>query len=199
MQAHVVFWCSGISQLVLGIVPMGCFPRTPSLTNRSFLNAPDPLTGHRYLLHTPHIFEGTRGQTFVQNVPLPSPYSADCQTSRVCSSMGRCPDSPAFTCLRSRRPPLVYPANRVRSVRWPRSIRCYSIRSIDCGLWCWDAIPLAASHDTVSPHRGRRGVLSFSFEVRTCEGRVTLLCKSLRESVRLTGCRLKSKNLRCCQ
>jgi len=38
----------------------------------------------------------------------------------------------------------------------------------------------AASDDSPSQRRGWRGVLSFSFEVRVRQGRVTLPCKSLR-------------------
>jgi len=45
---------------------MWVFPRDPSITNLSFVDAPDPLTGHSYLLHTPHLFVGMRGLTFVQ-------------------------------------------------------------------------------------------------------------------------------------
>jgi len=52
--------------------------------------------------------------------------------------------------------------------------------SIDSGLWCWDATTQAASDDASSQRRGWRGVLSFSFEVRMRQGRVTLPCKSLR-------------------
>jgi len=52
--------------------------------------------------------------------------------------------------------------------------------SIDSGLWCWDATTQAASDDAPSQRRGWRGVLSFSFEVRVRQGRVTLPCKSLR-------------------
>jgi len=66
MQLHVVFWSSSITRLVLRIVPMGFFPRTPSFTNLSFVDAPNPLTGHSYLLHTLHVFVETRGLTFVQ-------------------------------------------------------------------------------------------------------------------------------------
>jgi len=72
LQLHVVFWSSGITRLVLRIVPIGVFRRTPSFTNLSSVDAPDPLTGHCYLLHTPHDFEGTRGLTCLQNVPLHS-------------------------------------------------------------------------------------------------------------------------------
>jgi len=52
--------------------------------------------------------------------------------------------------------------------------------SIDSGLWCWDATTQAASDDAPSQRRGWRGVLSFSFEVRMRQGRVTLPRKSLR-------------------
>jgi len=52
--------------------------------------------------------------------------------------------------------------------------------SIDSGLWCWDATTQAASDDAPSQRRGWRGVLSFSFEVRVRQGRVTFPCKSLR-------------------
>jgi len=77
MRLHIVFWSSGITSLVLGILPMGFFPRTPSLTNMSSVDAPDPLTGHGYLLHTLPGFVGTRGLTFARYVPLPSTQSYD--------------------------------------------------------------------------------------------------------------------------
>jgi len=57
---------SGIIRVILGIVPIGFFPRTPSFTNLFFVDAPDPLTGHSYLLYTLHVFVGTRGLTVVQ-------------------------------------------------------------------------------------------------------------------------------------
>ena len=91
MRPHVVFWSSGITWLVLGIVPMGIFPRTPSFTNLSFVDAPTPLTGHSYLLHTLHVFVDTRGLTFVQFVPLPSTHSSDYPSSSVCNLMRRRP------------------------------------------------------------------------------------------------------------
>jgi len=87
----VVFWSSGITRLVLGIVPMGFFPWTPSFTNLSSVDAPDPLTGHSCLLHTLHAFVGTRRLTFVQNVPLPSSHYSDCLSSSVCNLMRRRP------------------------------------------------------------------------------------------------------------
>jgi len=91
MQLHLVFWSSGITRLVLGIVPIGIFPRTPSFTNLSFVDSPDPLTRHSYLLHTLHHFEGMSGLTVVQNVPLPSTDSSDPQSSSVCNLMHRGP------------------------------------------------------------------------------------------------------------
>ena len=80
----------------------------------------------------------------------------------------------------ARRSPLIYPANRTRSDGRPRRIRGYKMCSIHHGLWCWDATAQAASDDAPSQPRGWRGVLSFSFEVRMRQGRVTLPCKSLR-------------------
>ena len=62
---------------------MGFFPHTPSFTNLSFVDAPDPLTGHSYLLHTLHVFVGKRGLTFVQNLPLLSTHAADCLSSSL--------------------------------------------------------------------------------------------------------------------
>jgi len=63
MQLDAVFESSGITRLVLGIVAMGFVPRTLSFTNLSFVAAPDPLTGHSYLLHILHVFVDTRGLT----------------------------------------------------------------------------------------------------------------------------------------
>jgi len=74
----------------------------------------------------------------------------------------------------------MYPANRIRSVARPRRRRCYKMCSIHSGLWCWDATSQAASDDAPSQRQGWMGVLSFSIEVRVCQGRVTLRGKSLR-------------------
>jgi len=180
MQLDLVFLSSGITRLVLGIVPIGIFPRTPSFTNLSSVDSPDPLTGHSYRLHTLHDFVDTRGLTLVRNVPLHSTHSSDCQSSSVCNLMRRHPIhllSPAYG---ARRPPPIYPANRIRSEGRPRRIQCYKMCSIDRGLWRWDATTQAASDDAPSQRRGCRGVLSFSFEVRVHQGRVTLPRKSLR-------------------
>jgi len=180
MRLHLVLWSSGITQLVLEIVPIGIFPRTPSFTNLSSVDAPDPLTGHSYLLHIPHDFVVTRGLTFVRNVPLPSTHSSDCQSSSVCNCICRHPIHLPLLASGARRSPLIYPADRTRSDGRPRRIRCYKMCSLDSGVWCWDATPQVASDDAPSQRRGWRGVLSFSFEVRVHQGRVTLPCKSLR-------------------
>ena len=91
MQLHLVYWSSGITRLVLGIVPIGIFPQTPPCTNLSSVDAPDPLTGHSYLLHTLHDFVGTSGLTFVQKVPLLMTHSSDPLSSSVCNLMRRRP------------------------------------------------------------------------------------------------------------
>jgi len=91
MQLHLVFSSSVITRLVLRIVPIGIFPRTPSFTNLSSVDSPDPLTEHSYRLHTLHDFVGTRGLTFVRNVLLLSTHSSDCLSSSVCNSMRRRP------------------------------------------------------------------------------------------------------------
>jgi len=46
------------------------FPWTLSFTNLFFVDAPDPLTGHSYPLHTLHVFVGMRRLTFVQKHPV---------------------------------------------------------------------------------------------------------------------------------
>ena len=89
MRLHLVFLSSGIIRLVLGIVPIGFFPWTPSFTNLSSVDAPDLLTGHSYLLHTPDEFVVTRGLTCVQSVPSPSTHSSDCLSLSVCNSRHR--------------------------------------------------------------------------------------------------------------
>jgi len=87
----MLFWSSGIARLVLGIEPIGVFPRTPSFANLSSVDAPDPLTGHSYLLHTPHDFELTRGLSCMQHVPLPSTLPSHCLSSSLCNLMRRRP------------------------------------------------------------------------------------------------------------
>ena len=57
----------------------------------AFVDALDPLTGHSYLLHTLHVFVGTRGLTFLQKVQLLLTHCSDCLFSSVCNFMHRCP------------------------------------------------------------------------------------------------------------
>ena len=174
MRPHVLFWSSGITRLVLGIARIGFFPRIPSFTNLSFVNAPNPLTGHSYLLHTLHVFVGTRGLSFVQNVPLPSTLWSDNLSLSVCNLMRCYPMHLLPPAHGARRSPLIYPANRIRLDRQPRRILCYKMYFNNSGLWCWDATTQAASDDAPSQRRGRRGVLSLFFKVRAHQGRVTL-------------------------
>ena len=143
------------------------------------MDAPDPLTGHSYRLHTLHDLIGTRGLTFVRNVLLPSTHSSASLSSSVSNLMRRRPIPLLPLAQGARRSPHIYPANRIRSDGRPRRIRCYEMCSIDSGLWCWDTTTQAASDDAPSQRRGWRGVLSFSFEVRVRQGRVTFPCKSL--------------------
>jgi len=153
---------------------MGFFPRTPSFTNLSFVDAPDPLSGHSYLLHTLHDLVGTRGLTFVRSVPLPSTHCSDWLSSSVCNLMRRGPIHLLRHAYGARSSPPIYPANRNRSDRCPRRIQCYKMCFVDSGLWCWDPTTQAVSDDAPSQSRGWRGVLSFSFEVYVRQGRVTL-------------------------
>jgi len=118
---------------------MGFFPRTPSFANSSFLESPAPVTGHSYFLHTLPIFVGKRRLTCMQNVPLPSTHSCDSLSSSVYSLMRRCPIHLPPPAYGARRSPLIYPANRIRSERWPRRIQCLKTCSNDSGLWCWEA------------------------------------------------------------
>jgi len=138
MHPNVVFWSSGLTRLVLGMVHMGLFPRPQSFTNLPFVDAPDPLTGHSCLLHTLHVFVGPRGLTFVQNVPLHSTQASDFLSSSVCNLMHRIPIHPPPPAQGAHRSPLIFPANRIWSDGRPRRILCYKMCSIHSGLWCWD-------------------------------------------------------------
>jgi len=159
---------------------MGFFPRTPTFTNLSFVDAPDPLTGHSYRLHALHLFVGTRELPFVHSVPLISSLSSDCLSSSVCNLMRRRPIHLPPPAPGARRSLHIYPANSIWGDGRPRHIRCYNMCFIHSVLWCWDTTTQAASEDAPSPRRGSRGVLSFSFEVHAYPGRVTLPSKSLR-------------------
>jgi len=158
---------------------MGFFLRTSSFTNLSSVDAPDPLIGHSCLLHTLHAFVDTRGLTFVKKVPLPSSHYSDSLSSSLCNLVCRLPIHLLPLALGARRAPLICPVNRMWSDRWPPRIRCYRMCFIDSGPWCWDTTTQAASDDAASQRQGCRGLLSFSFEVRVHQDRVTLPCKSL--------------------
>ena len=167
MHPHVVFLSSAITQPVHGILPMGLFPLTPSFTNLSSVDEPDPLTGHSYRHQTLHSFVCTRGITFRHNVPLPTTHSSVCRSSSVGNILHHGQTHLPPTAYGARWPPLIYPANRIRSDRQPRRIRSYNMLSIDSLLSCLDATTHPASDDAPSQRRGCRGVLPFSFEVRT--------------------------------
>ena len=144
------------------------------------MDAPNLLTGHSYILHTLHVLVGTRGLTFLQHVPLPSTHYSTRQSSSVCNLMRRLPIRLLLPAYGVRTSPLIYPPNRIWSDERLRPICCYKMCSIDSGLWCWDATTQAASDHTLSQHRGWKWVLSFSFEGRACQGRVTLASNSFR-------------------
>jgi len=180
MQPHVVFLSSCITGLVLEIAPMGFSPQTPSFTNVSFGDSPDPLTGHSHLLHALRIFVGKRGLTCMQNVPLHSTHSSDCLSSSVCNLMRSRPIHlllPAYCVQRS---PLIYPSNRIQLDRAPHCIWCSKMCFNDSCLWCLHATTQAASDNPRFQPQGRRGLLSFFFfKVCASQGRVTLAPKSL--------------------
>jgi len=119
MRPYFVFLSRGITGLVLRIAPISFFPQTLSFTNMSFVNSPDPLTWHSDLLHTLPFFVAKRGLSCMQNVPLPLTHSSDCRSSSVCNLMRCGPIHLPPLAYGALRPPLIYPANRIRSDRWP--------------------------------------------------------------------------------
>ena len=66
MRLHISFSFTGIIRLALRIEPMVLPPWTPSSTNLSFLDSPDPLTGHSILLHALRGFVGKTGLTIAR-------------------------------------------------------------------------------------------------------------------------------------
>jgi len=177
MRPHVVFLSSGITGQVLRIAPMGYIPWTPSFTNMSFVDSPDPVSGHSDLLLTLGVLVGTRGLTCLPNIPLPLTHSSNGLSSSVCNLMRRCLIHLLPHGYGARRLPHIYAANRMPSDRWPQRIRCYRMTSAESGLWCWDAT-LQASDDRPVQCRGQSGLLSFFTKVRARQVRVTLVLKS---------------------
>jgi len=157
----------------------GGFPSDSIFYQLVLCDSADPLTVHSYLLHTLHVFVDMRGIISEQSVLLPSTHSSDCRSSNVDHIMRRRPTHLPQPVSGAQRSPLTCPANRVRWPAPPQRIRCCKVHSIDTGLWCWDATPQVASDDTPSQRGGWRGRLSVSFEVRACQGRITLASKSL--------------------
>jgi len=92
--------------------------------------------------------------------PVTCIHSSDCLSSSVCNLMRRCSIHLLPRADGARRSPLIYPANRIRSDGQPRHIRCDKGCSTDSGLWCWEAITPALSHDVLSQRWGWRGVFS---------------------------------------
>jgi len=126
------------------------FPRASSFPNLAFVHAPDPLKGHSHLLHTLHVAVGTRGLTFVKNIPLLSTCCSDDVSSNVCNLLRRCPIYLLPFAYSARRSPLIEPANRILLEVWPPPIRCYKMCSNDSGHWCGDATSEVASDDAPS-------------------------------------------------
>ena len=134
MRPHDIFWSSSITPLVLGIAPLGFFTQTPSFAHPPFQDSTDAVTGHSYLLHTLCVFVCKRGVISMQNIPSQSALSPDCLSSSVSNLMRRHPihlPLPASGALRS---PHIYSANRIRSDRRLRHIRCYKVCSNHRGL-----------------------------------------------------------------
>ena len=150
IQWLVLFLSSRITWLVDWIPPKGCFSRTPSFLNISFMDSPNPLTRHSYLLQTLHSFIHKRGLTCGQSVPLRSTHSSYYQSPSVYTLMCRCPIHLPPLEPGSQWCPHRYPARTILSDRLPRSIQCYLMCSIDSSPWCCDATTLATIDDQQS-------------------------------------------------
>jgi len=183
MQLHVGFWFSGITQLGLGIVPMGFFPRTASFTNLSFVDAPDPLTGHSCLLHRLHVFVGTRGLPFVQASRYLQPTAP---TICLQVAVDLCPVF-RFTCPQLHMVPEGLPSYtpRTGSVRMDGRDVSGVIRCVPFTVFIGVGTQLPRRPAmTRHPKAGAGGgCYLFSFEVRPCEGRVICPVNPYRESV----------------
>jgi len=145
----------------------------------SFVDSPDPLTGHSYLLHTIRVFVGKRGLTCIQNVLLPSTHSSDYLSSSVCNLMSHCPIHLIPLAHGALRSCLLYPTTRMWSDRQPRRIQCYNMCFNARGLWYCDLTTHVARDAAPFQRRGQRWVLSLIFKFHACQGRVTLIPKPL--------------------
>ena len=92
--------------------------------------------------------------------PVTCIHCSDCLSSSVCNLMRRRSIHLLPRADGARSSPVIYPANRIRSDRQPRHIRCDKGCPTDSGLWCWEATTPALSHDVLSQRRGWRGVFS---------------------------------------
>ena len=166
MRLHASFSFTGIIRLALGIKPMVLPPRTPSSTNLSFVDSPDPLTGHSILLHTLCSFVDKRGLTIARA----SRYFRPASTMRCLSALVTLCASVRFTCFYLHKVLEGLPSyilwTFIRSDRWPWRIWCYKMGSNDSSLWWGDATTQPSCDDAPSQYRGRRGVLLWFFEVR---------------------------------
>jgi len=115
----------------------------------------------------------------MQNVPLPLNHSSESLSSSVCNLICRHLIYVPTPAQGAQRSPLILPMHRIRSDGRPRPVRCYSMCSNACGLWCWDATTQAATDEARLQRRGRRPVLSCFFKVRAHQGRVTVPSKSV--------------------
>lgn len=109
-----------------------------------------------------------------ENILLPLPHSYNSVSSSVYWFMHLhlVPLLPlAYDTWRS---PLIIPGNWIRLDGGPRHIQCYKMYSNDSGLCCSEATTQLSGNDPLFQCRGRRGVVSFFFKVRTPEGRVTI-------------------------
>jgi len=113
---------------------MGFVPRTPSFTNISFVDSPDPVTGHSYLLHTLRAFVGNRGSACMLNVRLYLTHLSDCLSACVCNLMCHRPVNLILPAYGARQSPLVYPANRNQADGRLGGIHCYQMSSNPSGL-----------------------------------------------------------------
>ena len=111
MRLHALFLFTGIIRLVLGIEPMVPPLQTSSFTNLSFVDFPDPLTGHSILLHTLRAFVGKRGLTIMRI----SRYFRPTSTIRcLWISVTLCP-SIRFTCFHLHKVPEGRPSYILRT------------------------------------------------------------------------------------